>query len=513
MVEPKKIGEDEHGTITRNKARLVVQGYNQEEGIDYDETFAPVARVEAIRLLIAFVAHTEFTLYQMDVKSAFLNGLLKEEVFVKQPPDFENNDYPDYVYKLDKALYGLKQAPRTWYDRLSKFLLSHGYSRGTFIHQQKYAKELLKRFKIEDAKPIDTPIAPATKLDLEGTGSVVEQKLYRVQVLVQVTRYVQRTRDAVLLVKSKFVPPSNPIEIDDDIVESKKSRNRKRNASKTKESGPKETDEIDSARVLSFRRRSVIRGKVITGFGGGEMSELLRLLQAQGWTELLIQRNCRRRMGREDTREFYINAIGSVALISITVCCVSFTVNAEILSSILGVPNRGWCHYVKRDWPPLEGNTFTLDICHRFSNDLMMDEYTRIDKGVMLPLRQLLFDVVHKIILPRKQKRTEANYLDLTLMELLLSKIQINFPALILNHIYGLCVLDKKERGLAYGFWLGKGANAPVQRLKASLTAKDKEMDALRVAHSAEVDQLRIAHEMEREKLIAENCKVKEELA
>ena len=109
---------DEHGTIIRNKARLVVQGYNQEEGIDYDETFAPVARTEAIRLLIAFASHMEFTLYQMDVKSAFLNGLLQEEVFVKQPPGFENNDFPDHVYKLDKALYGLKQDPRAWYDRL-----------------------------------------------------------------------------------------------------------------------------------------------------------------------------------------------------------------------------------------------------------------------------------------------------------------------------------------------------------------------------------------------------------
>ena len=103
---------DEHGTIIRNKARLVVQGNNQEEGIDYDEIFAPVARIEAIRLLIAFASHMEFTLYQMDVKSAFLNGLLQEEVFVKQPPGFENNDFPDHVYKLDKALYGLKQAPR-----------------------------------------------------------------------------------------------------------------------------------------------------------------------------------------------------------------------------------------------------------------------------------------------------------------------------------------------------------------------------------------------------------------
>jgi len=99
-------------------------------GIDYDETFAPVARLEAIRLLIAFAAHMEFTLHKMDVKSAFLNGYLKEEVFVKQPPGFESKECPEHVYKLDKALYGLKQAPRAWYERLSKFLLEHGYKRG-----------------------------------------------------------------------------------------------------------------------------------------------------------------------------------------------------------------------------------------------------------------------------------------------------------------------------------------------------------------------------------------------
>ena len=97
---------NEHGTIIKNKARLVVQGYNQEEGIDYDETFAPMARIEAIRLLIAFASHMEFKLYQMDVKSTFLNGLLQEEIFVKQPPGFENNDFPDHVYKLDKLSTG-----------------------------------------------------------------------------------------------------------------------------------------------------------------------------------------------------------------------------------------------------------------------------------------------------------------------------------------------------------------------------------------------------------------------
>ena len=112
---------DENGVITRNKSRLVVQGYNQEEGIDYDETFAPVAKMEAIRILIAFAAFMGFELYQMDVKSAFMNGDLKEEVFVKQPPGFDDAELPNHVFRLNKALYGLKQAPRAWYERLSKF--------------------------------------------------------------------------------------------------------------------------------------------------------------------------------------------------------------------------------------------------------------------------------------------------------------------------------------------------------------------------------------------------------
>ncbi|KAM6587307.1 hypothetical protein CsatA_009912 [Cannabis sativa] len=121
---------DEHGVIVRNKARLVAQCYNQEEGIDYEETFAPVARLESIRMLLAFACHKNFILYQMDVKSAFLNGYIMEEVYVSQPPGFQNHKYPNHVYKLKKALYGLKQAPRAWYERLSTFLISNGFSMG-----------------------------------------------------------------------------------------------------------------------------------------------------------------------------------------------------------------------------------------------------------------------------------------------------------------------------------------------------------------------------------------------
>ncbi|GJX10540.1 retrovirus-related pol polyprotein from transposon TNT 1-94 [Tanacetum coccineum] len=140
--EPKKVFEalkdsgwvdamqEELNQFAKNKvwtlARLVAQGYNQQEGIDYDETFAPVARLEAIRIFLAFM---NFTVYQMDVKSALLNGKLKEEVYVKQPLGFESSEFPNHVCKLEKSLYGLKQAPRTWYETLSTFLTEHKFVR------------------------------------------------------------------------------------------------------------------------------------------------------------------------------------------------------------------------------------------------------------------------------------------------------------------------------------------------------------------------------------------------
>jgi hypothetical protein len=233
--------------VVRNKSRLVSQGYSQKEGIDYEETFAPVARLEAIRILLAFSVAKGFKLYQMDVKSAFLNGFLEEEVYVKQPPGFECAEFPHKVYRLTKALYGLKQAPRAWYGRLRGFLFSKGFEmgkvdktlfllrqgddilivqvyvddivfgrssnslvvkfaedmskefkmsmmgelqfflglqikqakEGTFVHQAKYTKDILKKFKMDDSKPLSTPMSTTTALDADEDGEPVDQKEYR----------------------------------------------------------------------------------------------------------------------------------------------------------------------------------------------------------------------------------------------------------------------------------------------------------------------------------------------
>jgi hypothetical protein len=233
--------QDEHGVVTRNKARLVAKGYAQVAGLDFEETVSPVARLESIHILLAYVAH------QMDVKSAFLNGPIKEEVYVKQPPSFEDERYPDHVCKLSKALYGLKQALRAWYECLRDFLIANAFKVGkadptlstktcdgdlfvcqiyvddiifgstnqkscekfsramtqkfemsmmgelnyilgfqvkqlkddTFISQMKYTQDLLKRFGMKDAKPTKTPMGTDGHVDLNKGGKSVDQKAYR----------------------------------------------------------------------------------------------------------------------------------------------------------------------------------------------------------------------------------------------------------------------------------------------------------------------------------------------
>nr|GEV48907.1 retrovirus-related Pol polyprotein from transposon TNT 1-94 [Tanacetum cinerariifolium] len=238
---------NENGVVSINKARLVAQGYNQQEGIDFDETYALVARLESIRILIVYVCSHDFKLFHMGVKSAFLNGFINKEVYVTQPPSFVDFKKPNHVFKLKKALYGLKQSPKARYDRLKAFLLNHKYTiglvdntlftkkryshiiivkiyvdniifgstcqdlcdgfsiimhdefemimmgelnfffglqikqleDGIFFNQSKYIKEMLKKFGLEDSKPIKTPMSSETKLTQDEDEESVDDTKYR----------------------------------------------------------------------------------------------------------------------------------------------------------------------------------------------------------------------------------------------------------------------------------------------------------------------------------------------
>ncbi|GJX93867.1 retrovirus-related pol polyprotein from transposon TNT 1-94 [Tanacetum coccineum] len=163
-----KVILDEYGDVLKNKARLVAKGFRQEEGIDFEESFAPVACIEAIRIFIANAASKNMTIYQMDVKTAFLNDELKEKVYVSQLEGFVDADHPTHVYHLKKALYGLKQAPRSWYDTLSRFLLDN-----------KFSKEILKQFGMDSCDPVDTPMVDRLKWDEDPLGIPVDQTRFR----------------------------------------------------------------------------------------------------------------------------------------------------------------------------------------------------------------------------------------------------------------------------------------------------------------------------------------------
>nr|GEU46064.1 retrovirus-related Pol polyprotein from transposon TNT 1-94 [Tanacetum cinerariifolium] len=194
-----KVKLDELGGILKNKTRLVTRGYRQEEGIDFEESFAPVARLEAIRIFLTYAAYKNMVVYQMDVKTAFLNGNLREEVYVSQPDRFVDQDNPNHMYKLKKALDGLKQAPRMWCDMLSSLLISKTSPkmsmmgkisfflglqisqspRGIFINQSKYALESLKKYGFESCDPVDTPMVKNSKLDEDKEGKAVDPSHYR----------------------------------------------------------------------------------------------------------------------------------------------------------------------------------------------------------------------------------------------------------------------------------------------------------------------------------------------
>ncbi|GKD99500.1 putative ribonuclease H-like domain-containing protein [Tanacetum coccineum] len=215
--------KDEKGIVIKNKARLVSQGYIQEEGIDYDEVFTPVARIEATRLFLAYASFKDFVVYQMDIKSAFLYGKTEEEVYVCQPPRFEDPDFPGRVYKVEKALYGLHQAPRAWYETLSTYLLENRFQRGQidktlfikggqglqvkqredgiFISQDKYVTEILKKFGFSDVKIANTPMETHKPLLKDADVKDVDEHIHRL--MIDSLMYLTTSKPDIIYLKGQ----------------------------------------------------------------------------------------------------------------------------------------------------------------------------------------------------------------------------------------------------------------------------------------------------------------------
>ncbi|GJR56123.1 putative ribonuclease H-like domain-containing protein [Tanacetum coccineum] len=199
--------KDERGIVIRNKARLVTQGYTQEEGIDYDECFALVARIEAIRLFLAYASFKDFVVYQMDVKSAFLYGKIKEEVYVCQPPGFEDPEYPDRVYKVEKALYDLHQAPRAWYETLSTYLLDKGFQRGQ-IDKTLFIKRVKSDILLVQVY-VDDIIFGSTKKELCTEFEKLMHKKFQMSSMGELTFFlglqVTQKDDGIFISQDKYV--------------------------------------------------------------------------------------------------------------------------------------------------------------------------------------------------------------------------------------------------------------------------------------------------------------------
>ncbi|GJR39776.1 putative ribonuclease H-like domain-containing protein [Tanacetum coccineum] len=199
--------KDERGVVVRNKARLVALGYRQEEGIDYDEVFAPVARIEAIRIFLAFASYMGFIVYQMDVKSAFLYGTIDEEVYVSQPPGFVDPNHPNKVYKVVKALYGLHQAPRAWYATLSTFLEQSGYRRGT-IDKTLFIKKDKKDIMLVQVY-VDDIIFGSTKKSWCDEFEALMKNMFQMSSMGELTFFlglqVKQKADGIFISQDKYV--------------------------------------------------------------------------------------------------------------------------------------------------------------------------------------------------------------------------------------------------------------------------------------------------------------------
>nr|GEZ50064.1 putative ribonuclease H-like domain-containing protein [Tanacetum cinerariifolium] len=199
--------KDERGIVIRNKARLVALGYTQEDGVDYDEVYAPVARIEAIRLILAYASFKDFIVYQMDVKTAFLYGKIENEVYVYQPLGFEDPEFLDKVYKVEKALYGLHQAPRAWYETLSTYLLDTGFQSGqigkTLFIKRVKGDILLVQVYVEDI------IFGSTKKTLCNEFEKLMHKKFQMSSMGELTFFlglqIRHKEDGIFISQDKYV--------------------------------------------------------------------------------------------------------------------------------------------------------------------------------------------------------------------------------------------------------------------------------------------------------------------
>nr|GEV15265.1 putative ribonuclease H-like domain-containing protein [Tanacetum cinerariifolium] len=199
--------KDERGIVIRNKARIIAQGHTQEEGIDYEEVFAPIARIEDIRLFLAYASFMGFPVYQMDVKSAFLYGTIKEEVYVCQPPGFEDPEYPDKVYKVVKALYRLHQAPRACYKTLATYLLENGFQRGT-IDQTLFIKKQQKDILLVQIYVDDIIFGATNKALCQSFERLMKEK-FQMSSMGELTFFlglqVKQKKDGIFTSQDKYV--------------------------------------------------------------------------------------------------------------------------------------------------------------------------------------------------------------------------------------------------------------------------------------------------------------------
>ncbi|GJZ58124.1 putative ribonuclease H-like domain-containing protein [Tanacetum coccineum] len=199
--------KDERGVMIRNNARLVAQGYTQKEGIDYDEVFALVARIEEIRLFLAYALFKDFVVYQIDAKSAFLYGKIEEEVYVCQPPGFEDPEFPDKVYKVEKELYGLHQAPRAWYETLSTYLLDNGFQRGQ-IDKNLFIKRIKSDILLVQVY-VDDIIFGSTKKELCTDFEKLMHKIFQMSSMGELTFFlglqVTQKDDGIFISQDKYV--------------------------------------------------------------------------------------------------------------------------------------------------------------------------------------------------------------------------------------------------------------------------------------------------------------------